>query len=240
MIPKIIHQTVADYSDLHPYFAKNIESLKYMNPDYEFRIYDDRDISEFIKSNYSANVLGYFYKLNPIYGPAKADFFRYLLMYKIGGIYLDIKSTIIRPLSELHNLSNYLLSHWNNSIGQRHFNWGRHTQYGVPNEFQQWHIVAPSNHPFLKAVICEVMRNIENYSPEAFGVGKLGVLRVTGPIAYTQAILPIREKFSHRLVDIEKFGFRYSILNDAKNALAHELLFKNHYRNTAPEPIVLK
>lgn len=64
-----------------------------------------------------------------------------------------------------------------------------------------------------------------------------GVLRVTGPIAYTNAIEPIREEHLHRMVDIEQLGFIYSVTGGHAHDLNHELLFPNHYRGSQ-DPIV--
>jgi len=238
-IPKVIHQTVGDKSSLHPELVRNIEAIQSLNPDYLYRLYDNADVERFIKSQYSTNVLRYFHQINPVYGPARADFFRYLLMYREGGIYLDVKSTLTVPLSQAITSPDYLLSHWRNGHGERYFGWGVHPEFDVMNEFQQWHIVAPPNHPFLKAVIGEVMWNIDNYAPDVHGVGKIGVLRVTGPIAYTQAIAPLRSSYRHQVVDIEQLGFRYSIAETTQASLAHESLFQDHYHHIRPLPVVL-
>ena len=82
MIPKIIHQTIQDKDNIHSEFILNINSLKDRNKEFIHRLYDDEDIIEFIKKNYSNNILNYYQQINPIYGAARADFFRYLLLYK--------------------------------------------------------------------------------------------------------------------------------------------------------------
>lgn len=67
------------------------------------------------------------------------------------------------------------------------------------------------------------------YNPILHGVGRLGVLRVTGPIAYTLAITPLLHFHQHRFVDSQsEMGFEYSIF-PASKALPHKELFKNHY-----------
>jgi len=238
MIPQIIHQTIQDKNVIPDEFIININYLKEKNKNYRYKLYDDKDIILFIKKNYSKNVLEYYNQINPIYGAARADFFRYLLMYEIGGIYLDIKSTMDMPLQEVLKTDNYILSHWENDFGKRFQGWGMHPNLGVINEFQQWHIVAPPKHPFLKAVILEVMWNIDNYSPSKHGVGKMGVMNVTGPLAYTRAIIPIKATYKHELLNIEKLGFRYSVTGFPGRELAHEKLFSNHYSKIL-DPIVL-
>jgi len=238
-IPRLIHQTVRNKSKIHPVLQANIGRLRAQNPGWQYRLYDDADIRQFIAQNYGAETLRYYKRINPIYGPAKADFFRYLLVYKMGGVYLDVKSTLSASLDESITGNEYLLSHWNNKLGQRYQGFGLHAGLGPDGEFQQWHIVAPPEHPYLKAVIAAVMKNIDEYDPYLHGVGKAGVVRVTGPIAYTNAIMPIRHDHPHRMVDIEALGFVYSVTADEGRELGHERLFPGHYRGSR-EPIVRK
>ena len=115
-----------------------------MNPDFEYRFYDDEDCYNFIKEHYDDETLSLYLSINPNYGSCRADFFRYLLIYKIGGVYLDIKSSTSRPLSEtILPTDEYLLSHW---IGK---DWNELLEYQL-GEFQNWHIISVPNHPFLK------------------------------------------------------------------------------------------
>lgn len=240
-IPKIIHQTIKDKRHIHPALQDNIRRLQALNPGWEHRLYDNADVQRFVADNYAEVVVRAFKRINPVYGPAVADFFRYLLLYQFGGVYLDVKSTAMRPLDEVITTDDYLLSRWNNAPGGRFPGWGRHAELGAESEFQQWHIVSPPAHPFLKAAIVKVMWNIDRYTPDLYGTGKDGVLRVTGPIAYTLAIAPIRLLHQHLVVDIEDLGFVYSVTGGPGRELSHENLFPDHYRNSpGGEPIILR
>ncbi len=99
-IPKIIHQTFKT-RNLPPELQENVDKLKAKNPGWEYRFYDDSDIIKFISTFYGYEILTYFERINPKYGAARADLFRYLLMYIYGGVYLDIKSTFTRPIDEV-------------------------------------------------------------------------------------------------------------------------------------------
>jgi hypothetical protein len=240
-IPRIIHQTFR--SRLLPReIEKNIEKIKRMNPQWEYRFYDDNDVLDFIRSNYDSRVLDYFNRIDPLYGASRSDLFRYLLMYKCGGVYIDIKSSFNKPLSDvLVKSDQYLLSNWRNRKGESFEGAGMHNELkDIKNgEFQQWHIVAAPGHPFLKAVIENVFRNIDTYSPILHGVGRMGVLRVSGPIAYTLAIAPWLHLQKYRLVDSQfDLGFEYSIFRGSKLD-AHKSLFKLHY-SVLREPVIRK
>lgn len=229
-IPKLIHQCF-DSSNLHPDIQQNIEHLKKLNPGWEYRFYDDADMDVYIQKHFPA-LYPVFLKIDPAYIAARVDFFRYLLIYNEGGVYLDIKSSVSKPLDEiLRDDDQYILSHWPNEPGQVYVNTGIH--HSLPNphgEFQQWHIMAVKGHPFLKAVIENVCHNIKLYNPFIHHTGRWGVIRVTGPIAYTLAINPILDQHPHRLVrnhyDVQLV---YSIFSHSQVPMHHSVFKKKHY-----------
>jgi mannosyltransferase OCH1-like enzyme len=232
-VPRIIHQTFYE-RNLSERLQENVDHLRAMNPGWEYRFYDDDDVAAFIKGNYPAWVWGYFERIDPRYGAARADFFRYLLMYKVGGLYLDIKSTVTRPLDEgIKPDDRFILSQWYLPSGEFEHDEGfiydlRHIPGG---EFQQWHILCAPGHPFMKAVLEAVMANIDAYDPHLHQTGKRGVLRVTGPIAYTLAIRRIMDQHPHRNINGRKeIGLEYNVYGE----MQHMNVFKGHYsRQTA-------
>ncbi len=152
-----------------------------------------------------------------------------------------MKCSASRPLSEvLRPEDSFVLSHWNNGPGELFRGWGIHPELkSLPRgEFQNWFIACAPKHPFLRAVIGRVMDNILRYDPARIGVGKRATLLTTGPIAYTQAIFPIKSKWPHRVADaVRDLGFVYSIF-ESEGARAHESRFKGHYA-TQKGPLVL-
>jgi hypothetical protein len=213
--------------------AQNVARIKALNPGWEYRFYDDEDIVAFIGANYPAAVLASYQRISSRYGAARADLFRYLLMYKVGGVYLDIKTAPTRPLdSVLLGTDRYVLSYWQNEGATE--SWGMHHEIrDIPGgEFQQWYIICVPGHPALKAAIENVLTNIDNYIPSLHGVGKKGVLRVTGPIAYTRAVFDHLPGTAYRIVDSTKdLGLQYNLY--AKQS--HQTAFKSHYSlQTAP------
>ena len=241
-IPKIIHQTIKDRSSVPKAYLKNIEHLKATNPNYEYHIYDNSDAIAFISKNYDAATLKRFKSINEEYGAAKADYFRYLLLYRLGGVYLDIKSTALKNLDQvLHDEDEYLLSHWKNKPNQRYAGYGIYPELSKNGEYQTWHIVASPEHPFLEKVINFVNAKIDLYDPVTSKVGHLGAMQNTGPIAYTKAIEGALEnnKGLFRLVDIEDLGFVYSIFDKDNHLRQHENFQSTHY-NYLTSPVILK
>lgn len=246
-IPRCIYQSDSS-SNLSKEILQNIEKIKALNPNWEYRFFDDAQVSQFIRDNYEQNVVDLFERINPLYGAARADFFRYLLIYKLGGVWLDIKSSLNVSLDEvIHADDTIVFSQWESRIGEAY----QGMPLADPNlskipggELQQWHIISEPQNPFIKAVIERVMFNIINYSQDTYGVGRLGVLRVTGPSAYTLAIAPILGKFPHRMADSNRvLKLDYSFyLKDAKRRSegmsAHRKMQENHYSKHT-EPVVL-
>jgi len=88
LIPLHIYQTWYT-KKLPPKMKECVKKLKKDNPEFEHHLYDDKMCKEFIKNNFDKEVLESFNKLKP--GAYKADLWRYCVLYKNGGIYLDIK-----------------------------------------------------------------------------------------------------------------------------------------------------
>lgn len=245
-IPKLIHQTTTSRRTLTEPFIANLEQMRTLNPGWTLAVYEEEDRLEFIRRYYDKEMVRTYRSINPRYGAARADLFRYLLLYQCGGVYLDTKSAVTRSLDDvLQSSDQYLLSHWDNAPGRPFEGWGVHRETPYPGEFQQWHIVAAPQHPFLERVIRSVQMNINIYDVSLDGTGKRAVLRVTGPIAYTKAIRPLLGKVRSRLVNIRDLGFVYSFLDPSNEIflrtgrLAHEALVQAHYRSLT-EPLVIR
>jgi len=227
-IPRIIHQTYGR-RELPAALQSNVDALKARNPGWDYRFYDDAAIETFIREHYSAAVLALYLRIDPAYGAARADVFRYLLMYRLGGVYLDIKSRFLRPIDEvLDGDEGFVISQWSNGKGERYEGSGLKAELAhiEGGEFQQWHIIAAPGHPFLRAVLLELFARIESYRPWRDGVGKLGVIRLTGPIMYTLAIAPLLGRYPCKIVRHEAaMALEYSIVADD----THKALFARHY-----------
>jgi mannosyltransferase OCH1-like enzyme len=230
-IPKLLHQTYAR-RELPAPIQRNINRIRALNPGWTYMFYDDADCTAFIRDHYGRQVLDRYLRINKDYGAARADLFRYLLMYRYGGVYLDIKSAADWPLDEvLSEDDRYLLSHWKNRDDTAFNGWGIHPELAAMErgEFQQWFIIAVPGHPFLKSVIEHVLDNIDRYVPGIHRTGAHAVFRVTGPIAYSLAILPLLETAPWRLIDAEDdLGLSYSIFS-AIGAQEHKTVFRAHY-----------
>ena len=75
---------------------ETIYKLLDKNPEFDYYLYSDEKSLEFIKENYDDEVVDAFNTLKP--GAYKSDLWRYCILYKNGGVYVDIKFYSLIPL----------------------------------------------------------------------------------------------------------------------------------------------
>ncbi|MBV5327320.1 MAG: hypothetical protein JZU65_06735 [Chlorobium sp.] len=178
-IPKNLYQIYRD-ENVPGDLARCMNRLASDNPEWQHTLVTDTSAEKFVKDHYGRAVLKLYLRINPDYGPARADLIRYLLLYRFGGVYMDIKSHGVLN-GVIHPNDQFLVSQWPN---KDFAHWGEHDELQAitGGEYQQWCLASVAGHPFLRAVICRVLWNISAYNPFLHGTGKKGVLRVTGPI----------------------------------------------------------
>ena len=170
-IPKIIWRTHRK-ENIEKYKIPSEKTLK-NNPGYKEIVYDDEMIEEFIKNNYSKRIYDAYKHINPNYGPARADFFRYLILYMWGGIYLDAKSYVKKNLDEIlkkygeNNLLAFkgrkeeekMFNFTPLNVYKDNYNWSYFTgvKYG---EINNWCIISPKGNIVLGEVIKQIVKNL--------------------------------------------------------------------------------
>ena len=88
-IPLHMYQTWHSREDLSPKMRECVDTLKAQNPELVHHLFDDNDCREFIADNFNEEVVNAYDSLIP--GAYKADLWRYCILYKKGGVYMDIK-----------------------------------------------------------------------------------------------------------------------------------------------------
>jgi mannosyltransferase OCH1-like enzyme len=98
-IPKIIHMTCKDKNNMKDLYKKTLASWKHHHPDWDIRVYDDNDMFNFIKDNYSSEIVD---KVNSFERLIfKIDIFKLLVIYKYGGIYADMDVECLQNFDHL-------------------------------------------------------------------------------------------------------------------------------------------
>lgn len=104
LIPKKIYQTYKSKSIVP---QKVFENIKKYAPEYDYEFFNDKDCVTFIEKHFPPNVLTAYNKLE--HTAHKADLFRYCILYINGGVYLDIKTVLLKPLKDIFK-ENYVYS----------------------------------------------------------------------------------------------------------------------------------
>jgi len=155
IIPLNIFQTWHS-KELPPLMKKSIDLIKRNNPTFSYFLFDDIDCREFIKTNFESNVLNAYDRLIP--GAYKADLWRYCILYRKGGIYLDIKYTPINNF-KLINLTE--AEHWVLDVDK--------------NDIYNALMVCKPNNTILLNAINKIVENVKN---KFYGIS---ALQPTGP-----------------------------------------------------------
>lgn len=169
-IPKVIYQTWKT-KKLPVTIQEVRKKIMDLNPGYQFVLYDDDDMEKFVKVNFGKEVFEAYSQLNV--GAAKADFWRYCILYKNGGIYLDMDADILRPMDELIRKDDMALV-------------TREKNSGV---FNNWIMIFEKGHPILRETIRKCCENIK-------GKSSLNICELTGPAGpFTSAVNSVMGEF---------------------------------------------
>ena len=96
MIPKLIIQTGPPTLSL--LLRAAVVNIKLLHPEFDYRFYDDAAIEKFLEDHfpeYKADYLSFRFRIQ------RYDFFRYLIIYRFGGFYLDTDMFLAHDLSPL-------------------------------------------------------------------------------------------------------------------------------------------
>ena len=207
-IPKVVHQTFSS-TNLPDEIRDIMEKNRKKCSECEFKFYTDSDCDLFIKNNFNKEVYEAYKKINPIYGAMKADFFRYCILFKEGGIYLDVKSSFLDdPFKYIKEDDICILDIRRSGLEP----WRKVSTY------EQWLLIFEKGHPYLSKMIDQMVYYIENkFEPKIPGIEKLNtkqkILNVTGPDAFTKVIdeyTTMNNKIMHRNLNYDKIALLFS------------------------------
>jgi mannosyltransferase OCH1-like enzyme len=97
-IPRIIHQTAKDPSNLPPLWAAFQASWKANHPTWEYKIWTDEENLNLCKERFPWFLETYVSLPKTI---MRVDAVRYMYMYAYGGVYTDLDAESLRPLDGL-------------------------------------------------------------------------------------------------------------------------------------------
>ena len=161
MIPKIIHQTWKNET-IPERWKDAVDSCKKIHKGYRYILWTDKMMRKFVQKFYPD-----FYPIyrNYSYNIQRCDAFRYLVLYKYGGIYLDLDTVCKKKVDTF--------LHYDLVIA------GAPSMSGY---FTNCFMMAIPKHPFIRFCIDELEKYKDHYS--FFGKG-LHVFHSTGPFFLT-------------------------------------------------------
>ncbi len=187
-IPKIIVQTHRDSSIGQLQKA----SWKRLNPRYEHRFYDDAASRNFIEKQFP-NLLATYDKLSlPV---QKADLFRYAVIFMEGGVYTDVDTICVAPIDSYVDMQ---AEHFVVGMEMTPAQYGRGIEayvqnYCTPFQLLQWTFAASPHHPALASILRRIDFVVSQMSQEQlvqWSRTSRFTLELTGPMAFTQALVP--------------------------------------------------
>lgn len=196
MIPKRIICTHVSQNTLEPKLRFCMDLMQNLHPDWEFIFFSDGDSRHFIELEAPEYLELYDWYPRPV---LKADLFRLLAVYKLGGFYLDtdfMLHTSLEPLCR-HDA----VFAWEHEVDKKEFElrypaWLRTHEERLT--LANYAFGAKAGHPFLLAILDELLARTETF--EAENCNDLDILHSTGPDAVTTVYYRNRPKWEDVVV----------------------------------------
>ena len=107
-IPPVIWQTWRNKPDPATSLGRQVRLLKARNPAHEYHFVDDAAQAAFMRTNVTGDVSEAYFSIDPENGAARADLWRYCVLYRYGGWYIDLDVGCRTPLQDLHKAGDEL------------------------------------------------------------------------------------------------------------------------------------
>lgn len=182
MIPKIIHQTWKT-TKIPDKWKDSVSSCKNVNKDFKYILWTDESMNKFVEKSYPD-----FYKIYKSYKYhiQRCDAFRYLVLYKYGGVYLDMDIGCNKSIKDL-----------------LHYNIVLAKSPNIDSFYTNAFFMAKPKHPFLKFCVDNLKNYVDSYS--YFGK-HIHVMNSTGPLFLTNRLNDYNDKILNMYV-LEKKEF---------------------------------
>eukprot|EP00892_Ulva_mutabilis_P010532 jgi/Ulvmu1/7851/UM004_0082.1 len=181
LIPKVVHQTAKSVDGLSAGVNALRQTWMRLNPAWEVRLWDDAHCKEFVRQEFPEYLAAYNGLAKNV---ERADFFRYLVVLRFGGVYADIDTECTQPLDEAIRPDDALLVGWEGEEPSWERLMNRH--FARYRQVQQWFFAAAPGHPALRRVCDHIAAHYRHRFSE---YSNIDTLERTGPGAWTDAVL---------------------------------------------------
>lgn len=193
-------------NQLESQYQLNVDRVRHLHPDWNYMFFTDEDIVSFIKNKMPEYYNVFVHLTHKI---QQIDFFRYLVVYYYGGVYLDIDVEIVKSLDniyyeytdqcvfpvELQNITDSII-----------------TSQGYTKLIGNYAFYSPPKHPFIKQIIDNIV--CQRISPENIIIAQnensdspsqVYVYCTTGPLLVTQSLI---DHGIHSIYLLEPYPYR--------------------------------
>jgi mannosyltransferase OCH1-like enzyme len=99
MIPRIIHQVWEGKTEpVPPFLSKLATTWKENHPEWQYEFWDEERMNGFVRENFTDLIDLYF---SYSYSVQRWDAIRYFILYKIGGLYVDLDYECLAPFDDI-------------------------------------------------------------------------------------------------------------------------------------------
>ncbi|KAK0624415.1 hypothetical protein B0T14DRAFT_565689 [Immersiella caudata] len=182
------------------------QSWTSLNPNHTYTLLDQHNASAFVRSHFShtnPDLVKLYLALPDV--RMKSDLLRYLVLDIEGGVYSDLDTVALKPISDwippsMHNATKLVVGIVASSRdGAR---WANTTQ---PAQFCQWMIAAAPGHPAFRKMIERVQKSMAELSESyRLPVVELNptrdeIMNSTGSAAWTEVVLEVLQGYGEAL-----------------------------------------
>ena len=207
-----------------------LKVFREQNLDFNFEFYDDLRMNNYMKTNWGSHPIFEIYD-KVRFGAAKADIWRYCVLFEYGGVYLDIDAVLNFKLSSIPVDINELISFEANSILENiSFDfpddyWFLQNESAIRNKLKHpenlvlnWGLIFRKNHEILKNCIDLICENADLYKGKKYQNMLNAVIHFSGPYVLTRAVwkyLIDHNCHVHQLgIDFDGLGLYKSVINE--------------------------
>ena len=181
------------------------------NKNINLNIYSNKNVNDFMKEYFKDDLIYEIFKKS-IIPVQKIDIFRICVIYKFGGIWLDLKSQInLKKIIELYKTSN------NNGIllyEPRKIDVistiNKKQIKSFENVIHNGFFYLPKESKFLKYLLLKIKKDYLYFQDIIFSSPKQGIMNLTGPHQFTRAYFNIKEEERPHLVSQYDIGWVYN------------------------------
>ncbi|KAG2453558.1 hypothetical protein HYH02_001777 [Chlamydomonas schloesseri] len=150
-------------------------------PGWQTRFYDDEACTDFVRREFPEYLDAYLSLPKDV---ERSDFFRYMVVLRLGGVYADIDVELRQPLDSIVTPTDTLVVGWEAEVATDAEAFKRH--FVRKRQVLQWFFAAAPGHPVLRAA-CD---HIARYARHTFSNNtNRDTLERTGPGMWTDVVL---------------------------------------------------